>query len=116
MYALLNVVSGYHDSLLSKHLDPALHLPPHPFGPYTHSQTEGGSGSEESMSKTTPVLPPPSDHARYTRYWSEKSGLYRRISRLLSTIGYVELLVEMLARKRGDRHRWSVVLGLETVK
>jgi hypothetical protein len=31
-------------------------------------------------------------------------------------VGYVELLVEMLARKRGNRARWRVVLILEAVK
>ena len=69
------------------------------------------------MSKTAPVLPPPSDHARYTKYWTTRSGVYRKASRLLVTIGYIELLVEMVARKRlGDRRRWNYVLGLEVVK
>ncbi|KAK1927021.1 putative peroxisomal membrane protein pex16 [Papiliotrema laurentii] len=116
LYALLNAVSGYHDSLLSKHLDPALTLPPHPFDARPPTTTPLDP-SEPSVSKTAPVLPPPSDHARYTKYWTTRSGVYRKASRLLVTIGYIELLVEMVARKRlGDRRRWNYVLGLEVVK
>ena len=113
VFALLNVVSGYHDTLLSTHLDPSLSLPPHPFDPPTRTVL----GDEPKISQLNPVLPPPSDHSRYTRYWSEKSGLYKKASRLLVTIGYVELLVEMLSKKRlGQRRRWNYILGLESVK
>jgi peroxin-16 len=36
---------------------------------------------------------------------------------MLVTISYIELLVEMIAKKKlGDRRRWSVVLGMESVK
>jgi len=115
--ALLNVVSGYHDSLLSKHLDPSLSLPPHPF---VRPQAQTSTFKDQEIpppSRTAPTLPPPSDHARYTRYWSAKSGLYRKASRLLVTLSYVELLIEMVAKKRlGERRRWNVVLGLESLK
>lgn len=132
VYALLNVVSGYHDSLLSKHLDPALSLPPHPFaapehpGPSSSSTSTptlpGASGRDPSAApaapkRTTPTLPPPSDHARYTKYWTARSGVYRKASRMLVTIGYIELLVEMVAKKKlGDRRRWNFVLGMEGIK
>ena len=33
------------------------------------------------------------------------------------TIGYVELLAEMIAKKKGkDRRRWRLVLSLESIK
>jgi len=119
VYALLNVVSGYHDSLLSKHLDPSLSLPPHPFAsPQPSSSVPKEYDSQlPAASRTAPVLPPPSDHARYTKYWTAKSGLYRKASRLLVTLSYVELLVEMVAKKKlGDRRRWNFVLGIESIK
>jgi peroxin-16 len=63
-----------------------------------------------------PLLPPPSEHARYTRYCSTRSPTYRRASRTLASIGYVELLVEMVARKRGERVRWRILLVIESFK
>jgi peroxin-16 len=36
---------------------------------------------------------------------------------MLVTIRYIELLVEMVAKKKlGDRRRWNVVLGMESIK
>jgi len=132
VYALLNVVSGYHDSLLSKHLDPALSLPPHPFAAPSHAIPSSSSASTTpaldtsapgpdvvptALKRTAPTLPPPSDHARYTKYWTARSGVYRKASRMLVTIRYIELLVEMIAKKKlGDRRRWNVVLGMESIK
>ncbi|CAD6580025.1 MAG: Peroxisomal membrane protein pex16 [Tremellales sp. Tagirdzhanova-0007] len=113
LYALLNVVSGYHDTLLSKRVGPNLSLPPHPFANERPSATDS-TGS--TVPRIVPLLPPPSEHARYTRYWTNRSNVYRRASRALVTIGYVELLVEMVARKRGDRSRWRIVLLIESIK
>lgn len=43
--------------------------------------------------------------------------MYRKASRVLATLGYVQLLVEMLAVKKvGERRRWKVVAGIEGVK
>ncbi|WVQ99914.1 hypothetical protein IAU59_007057 [Kwoniella sp. CBS 9459] len=131
LYALLNVVSGYHDSILHAHLPSSLSLPPHPFisstlsttttndrpSPTQEPQSQTQKGPVSSPTRTYPLLPPASDHARYTRYWSTRSTPYRRASRALTTIGYVELVIEMLAkRKGGDRVRWRVVLVLEAIK
>lgn len=58
----------------------------------------------------------PSPHARYTRFWSAKSGLYRRIALLLQIIQYTELLWEMAAKRRGQRIRWRVIIVLEALK
>lgn len=120
MYSLLSVVSSVHDRLLEKRIPQALSLPPHPFA----APKDGGPtpvpsivpGQPPSV-RIAPLLPAPSEHARYTRYWSERSPAYRRASRALTTITYIELLSEMVAKRRaGDRVRWRVVLGLESLK
>ena len=121
VYALLNVVSGYHDTLLSKRVGANLSLPPHPFARSRSSDSESTSSTAPApvpvpVPSVVPLLPPPSEHARYTRYWTNRSNVYRRASRSLVTIGYVELLVEMVARKRSDRSRWRIVLLIESVK
>jgi len=54
---------------------------------------------------------------RYTRYWTDRSPIYKRASRALSTLNYLELLMEMLARRKGnDRIRWRVILVIEAIK
>ncbi len=56
-------------------------------------------------------------HRRYTQFWDETNGLYRRAALTLSVIQYTELLVEMFARKRwSDKGRWKVIVLLEVVK
>ncbi|KAI0172916.1 peroxisome membrane protein [Hypoxylon sp. FL1284] len=58
----------------------------------------------------------PSPHARYTRFWTAKSLLYRRIALLLQVVQYTELLWEMAAKRRGEKIRWRVVIILEVIK
>ncbi|KAI0801599.1 peroxisome membrane protein [Xylaria sp. FL0064] len=58
----------------------------------------------------------PGPHARYTRFWTAKSSLYRRIALLLQIIQYTELLWEMAAKRRGEKMRWRVVIVLEALK
>ena len=58
----------------------------------------------------------PSPHARYTRFWTAKSMLYRRIALLLQIVQYTELLWEMAAKRRGEKVRWRVVVVLEVIK
>jgi peroxin-16 len=111
VYALLSLVSSHHDTLISRRLSPKLSLPPHPF--VTPPPPSADAPAQPPLSRTSPLLAPPSEHARYTRYWTERSGVYRKASRTLATLGYVELLVEMLARRRGDRVRWRLVLLIE---
>ncbi|KAL7423423.1 hypothetical protein Q5752_001003 [Cryptotrichosporon argae] len=117
LYALLSVVSSYHDTLLARRLPRALALPPHPFAkPPAPAPVPTSGRPSAAFPRVTPVLPPPSEHARYTRYWTARSGAYRRAARALTTLGYVQLLVEMVMKKRGDRARWRTVLGLEWTK
>lgn len=61
-------------------------------------------------------VPIPSPHTRYTRFWTAKSRLYRRIAMLLQVVQYTELLWEMAAKRRGERIRWRVIIVLEAVK
>ncbi|KAH7126189.1 peroxisome membrane protein [Dactylonectria macrodidyma] len=64
-----------------------------------------------------PMASIPSAHARYTRYWTQKSGAYRRIAMLLQMVIYTEMLWEMSAKRRGgERSRWKVVVILEAIK
>ncbi|KAI9637312.1 peroxisome membrane protein [Dioszegia hungarica] len=111
---LLSVVSGYHDTLITKRLDPSLSLPPHPF--LRSRRKSAYPDHPEIPPRTQPVLPPTSDHNRYTRYWTARSGVYRKAARVLTTLGYVQLLLEMLAKRRGERVRWRLVLVIESIK
>ncbi|KAJ3496129.1 hypothetical protein NLG97_g2883 [Lecanicillium saksenae] len=64
-----------------------------------------------------PIPPTRTAHARYTRFWSEKSAIYRRIAMLLQMVIYTELLWEMSAKRRGgEKSRWRVVVLLEGIK
>ena len=60
--------------------------------------------------------PPPSPHTRYTKFWKQQSGLYRGVALTVQVVQYTELLVEMAARRRGEKTRWRVVVILEAVK
>lgn len=57
-----------------------------------------------------------SQHARYTKFWTQHSATYRHLSRLLQVVQYTELLWEMLAKRRGERVRWRIVVLLECIK
>ncbi|KAI0788465.1 peroxisome membrane protein [Abortiporus biennis] len=88
--ASLNVMSMYHDTLLSKIM---------------HSEP-----------KYKPLIPS-SLHTRYTRAWSEKSFTYKWASRVLELIRFVELLVEMgLRRKASPKARWRGIVFIEVIK
>ncbi|KAG6040636.1 hypothetical protein E4U41_007632 [Claviceps citrina] len=83
----VQLLSLYHDSLLSR-----------------------------AMSRS-PAPPPRTAHSRYTRFWSQKSVLYRRIAMVLQVVCYTELLCEMTAkRKGGERMRWKAAVAIEAVK
>ena len=60
--------------------------------------------------------PHPSPHNRYTRFWTRKSSIYRRIALLLQITQYTELLWEMAAKRKGEKVRWRVVVLLEIIK
>lgn len=85
----VQLLSLYHDSLISKVISS---LPP------------------------TIRRPTPTPHTRYTKYWSSESSLYQKVALTLQTVQYTELLWEMIARRRGDKVRWRVVVLIEFVK
>ncbi|TEA12336.1 Peroxisomal membrane protein PEX16 [Colletotrichum sidae] len=59
----------------------------------------------------------PSPHSRYTKYWTQRSPMYRRIAMLLQMVTYTQLLCEMAAKRRGgERGRWRVIVLLEAIK
>ncbi|EQL35512.1 hypothetical protein BDFG_02734 [Blastomyces dermatitidis ATCC 26199] len=64
----------------------------------------------------TITRPNPTPHARYTKYWSSRSSLYQRVALTLQMIQYTELLWEMIARRRGEKIRWRVIVFIEGVK
>ncbi|KAF2398170.1 peroxisomal membrane protein pex16 [Trichodelitschia bisporula] len=58
----------------------------------------------------------PSPHTRYTRFWSTKSPTYARLAVILQMLQHTQLLWEMVAKRRGEKVRWRVVVILEAVK
>ncbi|WVQ68220.1 uncharacterized protein L199_006427 [Kwoniella botswanensis] len=120
LYALLGLVSNYHDQILRSHIPRELSLPPHPFidqSKLPASSHTGINSNSGTVGRISPLLPAESEHTRYTRYWTKQSPTYRRASKALTTIGYLELVVEMIAMKKGgDRFRWRVVLIIELIK
>ncbi|KAK7064259.1 peroxisomal membrane protein PEX16 [Favolaschia claudopus] len=88
--ASLNLVSMYHDTLLSKVVqrDP----------------------------KYRPLIPS-SLHTRFTRAWSDKNARYKWVARALELIRFTELVLEMTLRRRvSPRARWRSVVLLEIIK
>lgn len=58
----------------------------------------------------------PGPHTRYTRFWTAKSRIYRRIALLLQIVQYTELLWEMAAKRKGEKVRWRIIIILEVIK
>ncbi|KAJ0423825.1 peroxisome membrane protein [Aspergillus carlsbadensis] len=85
----VQLLSLYHDSLISKVIS---NLPP------------------------TIRRPTPSPHTRYTKYWTSQSPLYQKVALTLQTVQYTELLWEMIARRRGEKVRWRVIVFIEVMK
>lgn len=89
--ATLNLLSLYHDTIIARRI----------------AQTDP---------KFKPLIPP-SLHARYTRTWADKDNVYKWAARVLETLKFVELVIEMgLRRKFGQKGRWRGVVTLEVVK
>ncbi|GFF43630.1 peroxisomal membrane protein pex16 [Aspergillus lentulus] len=60
--------------------------------------------------------PAPTPHSRYTKYWISHSALYHQVALTLQMVRYTELLWEMIARRRGEKVRWRVVVLIEIIK
>ena len=57
-----------------------------------------------------------SPHNRYTRYYCSRSTTYRRTATTLQVVQYTELLLEMMAKRKGEKARWRLVMLLEAIK
>lgn len=94
----VQLLSLYHDRLLAR----------------------GATALSSKLTKAAAAAAGPSvgtPHSRYTRYWTLKSALYRRVAYILQIVNYVQLLCEMSAKRRGDeKTRWRVVVLLEAIK
>ncbi|BAE61103.1 peroxisomal membrane protein pex16 [Aspergillus flavus] len=89
VHSSVQLLSLYHDSLVSRVIS---RLPP-------------------NISRPTPT-----PHSRYTKYWTSHSSLYRKVAITLQMVQYTELLWEMIARRRGEKVRWRVVILIEAIK
>jgi hypothetical protein len=90
VYASLNSLSLYHDTLLNRAV-----------------------GNEP---KYRPLLPP-SLHSRFTRAWADTHTRYRWTARTLELIRFVQLLLEMALRRRvAAKSRWRAITLLEAIK
>lgn len=108
IYSAMNMLGLYHDEILKRLVI------------YRDIDTSGPQQKrvQASASSSTSLLPhTPSPHARYTNHFSNKSGVYKLVARLLVLIEYTELLAEMVARRKLSKNRsWDVVLGIESIK
>lgn len=86
LHSTIQLLSLYHDTLLNK-----------------------------ALSKL-PGMPAQTPHTRYTRFWTQRSPLYRRTALFLQMIQYTELLWEMASKRKGEKVRWRVVILLEALK
>ncbi|CZR63795.1 related to peroxisomal membrane protein peroxin 16 [Phialocephala subalpina] len=87
LHSSIQLLSMYHDTLLTR-----------------------------AVSKLPGMPKATSMHNRYTKFWMTKSGMYRKVATLLAVVQYTELLWEMMAKRKGEKIRWRVVVMLEIVK
>jgi peroxin-16 len=90
VFAGLNVLGLYHDSILRK---AAL-----------------SQGKSVDDTDGTPFN-------KYKAYWFSKSPVHQKISLLLSLISYTQVVLEMaVSKKLGKRAQWKLVFGVELFK
>lgn len=90
LYATLNLLGLYHDSILSRALE---RLP------------------------NDAKKPPLSAHNRYTKFWSANSSIYKNLSISVTVIQHLSFLCEILARKKfGEKGKWRTIIGIEAIK
>lgn len=93
LHSGIQLLSLYHDSLLFRAVGKLPGMP---------AAATAGSGDSKLQ--------------RYTKYWTSKSKMYRRVALLLQCTRYTELLWEMAAKRRGEKIRWRVVVLIEVIK
>lgn len=122
--SLTYIIPGrFKDAELASESRQCLCIPTFPnLTPSVHSGVQLLSLYHDSLlSRTVARLPraaqpSASPHNRYTSYWTNVSRAYRRVATLLQMLQYTELLIEMAAKRRGEKLRWRVVVMLECVK
>lgn len=87
LHSSIQLLSMYHDTLLTRAVSKLPGMPSHQ-----------------------------SPHNRYTKFWVAKSGAYKKVATLLGVIQYTELLWEMMAKRKGEKTRWRIVVVLEVIK
>ncbi|BGP25702.1 peroxisomal membrane protein pex16 [Rhodotorula toruloides] len=89
LYSVLNLISLYHDSILHRAVS----------------------------SLPAPLRPPSSSHTRYTRHFTTHSKPYNLLAHSLSVVQSLELLLEMVARKKSGRQgAEKTVVAIEALK
>ena len=92
MYAGLNLLSFYNDSILS-------------------------GANIKTISANNVVGPTLTDLQRYLKHWSSSSRTYRWLSNFLNVIKIIEVFLEMSVHKRINREKkWSLIVLLEIAK
>ncbi|CAA7265837.1 unnamed protein product [Cyclocybe aegerita] len=88
--SLLNLMSMYHDTLLTRVV--------------------------KNNPSYRPLIPS-SLHSRFTRAWTDKDSVYKWAARALEIIRFTELVLEMaLKRNVSDKARWRSIILLEVIK
>lgn len=101
VYTGLNILGMTHDAILSS-------------ASSSSSSSGGGAGAPPTA---THLAMPVSAHTRFTKWFCTQSKVYKSAARLLSIVIYMQLLVEMAAKKyKGEKGRWRAVIGLEGIK
>jgi peroxin-16 len=116
LYASLNLLGLYHDSILARALD--RHEPEATTSTTVSHPSEKRIAASTTSQYTNAITGiTPSEHARYTQHFTRNSKGYNRVARTLVVIGYFELLAEMVARRKlGRRKAWDVVAAIEAIK
>merc|ERR1712230_101662 len=92
LHSSIQLLSLYHDALLARAV----------------GAKSPGSGSPRPQQQ--------SGHNRYTKFWVGHSRFYRRVATAPAVVQYTQLLWEMMAKRKGERVRWRVVVILEVIK
>ncbi|KAN0064470.1 hypothetical protein ACQY0O_002096 [Thecaphora frezii] len=123
IYSALNLVGLYHDSILVRALTQQ-----HPHSSPAHAPAAPASRDKAALAVAPPSVASKtsasssqsltfSEHARYTQHFSHRSSAYKLVARTLVIVGYLELLVEMAARRKLTKKRaWDVVATIEALK
>jgi len=109
MFAGLNLLGMYHDSVLAKHFPTSATA-----AVWKQQHTTSGVVGIQST-------PPPSLemslHNRYIRAGINDGQLYKRMSYGLSTLQFLQVVLEIWARKTfGENGRWRAIILIEAIK